>query len=243
MDKKGVSTIRSGLDSKKIGANMVFSSISFVLNILISFFVTPYITANIGADAYGFVKLAMDFANYASLVRIALNSMTSRFVMLSRENGRIQEAKSYYTSVTIANIVLAFVMLIPSAFLVFRLEYLLEIPRLLLFEVKLTFVWTLIEFLACMATATFVDSYYLANRLDLNSGVIAMASIVRVVSILVLFVVDIPKISYVALGGLISSVFFLGRLPFRISLASGFSNAYVRNTASAKIASRTFAAF
>lgn len=200
---------KTGLDGRRIGANIIFSSISFVLNILISFFVTPYITANLGAEAYGFVKLALDFTNYASLISLALNSMASRFIMLNRENGQIEEAKSYYTSVTIVNIVLSLVMLVPSTIIILMLDNLLEIPALLVFEVKLTFVWTFLNFLLCLACTTFGNAFYLTNRLDISQRLNAIASIIRIVSILALFFFDEPRISYVAVGSLISSLFFI----------------------------------
>ena len=61
---------KDGFRSGQIVINMLFSVVAFILNIGISFFITPYITKQFGAEAYGFVKLANDFTNYASLVSI-----------------------------------------------------------------------------------------------------------------------------------------------------------------------------
>ena len=43
--------IDTGLDNKRIAINMFYSVIVFVLNLFISFFITPYITSNLGSDA------------------------------------------------------------------------------------------------------------------------------------------------------------------------------------------------
>ena len=83
----------------QITVNMIFSVIAFVLNLCISFLITPYITAQFGSEAYGFVKLANDFTNYASLISIALNSMASRFLMLERVQGNTRQAQKYYSSI------------------------------------------------------------------------------------------------------------------------------------------------
>ena len=53
--------------ANQIAINMGFSIVAFILNLAISFFITPYITEQFGAEAYGFVKLANDFIGYASL--------------------------------------------------------------------------------------------------------------------------------------------------------------------------------
>ena len=76
-----------------------------------------------GAEAYGFVKLANDFASYGSLVTLALNSMASRFIMLKNEQGDKEAARSYYTSITIANVILSLVLLLPTILMVILFVY------------------------------------------------------------------------------------------------------------------------
>ena len=76
------------MNAKQLAINMVFSVVAFVLNFGISFFVTPYITNQFGSEAYGFVKLANDFTNYATLFSVALNSMASRFRSEERRVGK-----------------------------------------------------------------------------------------------------------------------------------------------------------
>ena len=93
--------------SRAIARNVVFSVITFALNMCISFFITPYITERFGSETYGYVKLANEFANYASLFSIALNSMASRFIMLERVGGNEARARKYFSSVGIANVIMA----------------------------------------------------------------------------------------------------------------------------------------
>ena len=62
--------------------NIISSTLSMLISSLISLVLTPYITKNIGAEAYGFVSLANNFINVASLLTIALNSKASRFVVI-----------------------------------------------------------------------------------------------------------------------------------------------------------------
>lgn len=198
------------LDVKRLAVNMIFSVIAFVLNFGISFFITPYITSQFGAEAYGYVKLADDFTSYATILTIALNSMASRFIMLERERGNEEGANQYYTSVTIANVILAAILMIPSGIVVCFLEKMIEIPLALMLEVKLTFAITFVTFLLNLVFSTYSNCFYLSNRLDYSSVQDMIANVLRVGSILFLFVFLKPRIYYVVVGGLIAVVFRCG---------------------------------
>lgn len=195
------------LNTKQIAINMIFSTIAFVLNLFINFFITPYITEKFGSDAYGFVKLANDFTSYASLFSIALNSMASRFLMLQRVQGNIKEAQKYYSSIWLANIVLSVILVIPSVICIIFLDKFLDIPKVLIFDVKITFAVTFTSFLGNLASSTYSNCYYLTNKLSVESIRDAVTNIIRVSSILLLFIIAMPRISYVAIGAFISTIF------------------------------------
>lgn len=195
------------LNRRQLAINMIFSVIAFMLNLCISFFITPYITDQFGSDAYGFVKLANDFTSYASLFSIALNSMASRFLMLQRVQGNTEEAQKYYSSIWLANIVLSAILLVPALICIFFLEQLLTIPEILIFDVKLTFSITFATFLGNLAFSTYSNCYYLTNKLSIGSIRDTIMSILRVSSIILLFLIFSPRISYVAIGSLLSTIF------------------------------------
>ena len=197
------------LDTKQLTVNLFFSGLAFFLNLFISFFVAPYITKTSGAEAYGYVKLANEFTNYASLFSIALNSMASRFLMLERVRGNREEAQRYFSSISLANIVLSAIIALPSALCIVFLEKLLVIPAPLIIEVKITFSLTLANFLGNLVFSTFGTCYYLTNKLSLGSIRNAIKDVLRVSVIILLFTLSSPKISYVALGGLVAGIFVI----------------------------------
>lgn len=198
-----------GMNTKHIGANMIFGGAAMALNLFINFFITPYITGHLGAEAYGFIKLANDFANYASLISIALNSMSSRFIMLERENGRLQAARRFYSSVTVANIVLAGVMVLPAAVCVALIDRIFDVPPGMAFQVRLTFAFVFSGFIAHLAFTTFENCYYLTNRLDLQAMSGMRSETVRVIVIIALFALFSPKMCYMALGEMVSTVYLI----------------------------------
>jgi len=73
----------SGSQNKKTMLSLISSLIAMALTMVISFFLSPYIVSNFGAEANGFTQLANNFVNYATLITIALNSMAGRFITIS----------------------------------------------------------------------------------------------------------------------------------------------------------------
>lgn len=199
----------TGLDNKRVGLNIIFNCVAYLVNAFISLFITPYITSNLGAEAYGFVKLANDFAAYGSLITLALNSMASRFIMLSREQGNDSEARAYYSSITIANIVLASILAVPMIMLALGVNVLFDVPENMLVEVRWTFIWTLSNFLICLAGTTFGNCFFLKNRLDISSVLTSITSIIRAIFIIIAFVIVGPKISIMAFGSIIVTAIFM----------------------------------
>ena len=68
---------------KRLIITIVTSGMATLLSFLISFTLTPYITNKLGVEAYGFVTLAKNFTQYASIITIALNSYASRYITVS----------------------------------------------------------------------------------------------------------------------------------------------------------------
>lgn len=203
MDQK----IDTGLDNRQIIRNMAFSIVSFLLNISINFFLTPYITSQLGSEAYGYVKLANDFANYATLLTLAINSMSSRFIMLNRNSGKVEEAKKYYSCTAIANAVTAGIIAIPSILIVVFVENIFAIPEHLLWQVKVTFSITFLNFIINLVFSIFGNCYYLTNRLEVDSLRNAQSKVINsavVISLLLLFKANI---TFIVIGNLVSTVY------------------------------------
>lgn len=69
---------------KQLSINLITQLISFVLNLGISFFLTPFVIEHIGKDVYGFVGLANNFTSYVSVFTVALNGILSRYVTIHK---------------------------------------------------------------------------------------------------------------------------------------------------------------
>lgn len=201
--------INTGLDNKRVALNILFNTIAQIINAFIGFFITPYITSRLGADAYGFVKLSNDFTSYGYILTLALNSMASRFIMLKKEQDDEKAARSYYSSITIANIILSLILVIPAIITVIKINYIFNVPEHLLASVRWTFVWNLSNFIICLAGTTFGNCFFLKNRLDISSILTSITSILRAVFILAVFIITGPSISVLAFGNIVVTAIFL----------------------------------
>ena len=92
--------------NKQMTINLVSGIVLLIVNVIISFFLYPRIIETLGEEAYGFVSLANNFVNYATVVTIALNSMASRFLTIAVHKGDEKAANQYFNSIFISNIFL-----------------------------------------------------------------------------------------------------------------------------------------
>lgn len=194
-------------NNQKITLNIVANLVSFAITIIISLFITPLIVNSLGGEAYGFVGLAGNFASYAGLVTVALNSMASRFVSIEIYKGNYREANKYFSSVFFANLAIALVMLPVFAGIVWKLEKLIEIPVYLTGDVKIAFAITFLQFLMSVLLSHFEIATFVTNRLYLNQRNSLIASFLRLTLILVSFRLLSVRISFQVGAAFIGSMF------------------------------------
>lgn len=192
-------------NSTQFFISVFFSFIAVGLNYLISLVLTPFITENIGTEAYGFVSLAKTFANYASIITVALNSFSSRFISVEYHKGNYKKANQYFNSVLIADAGLGIIILAISSVIILNLQNILTIPPELVHDVKLLFFLDMINFLILSCSTAFMSSTVIRNRLELASIIKCIAYVLEAVFLLVAFQLLPPKVYFVGYGLIVSS--------------------------------------
>lgn len=196
--------------SKQFILSVVFSFFAVTINYIISLVLTPFITENIGTEAFGFVSLAKTFAEYASIVTIALNSFSARYISLEYHRGNIKRANTYFSSVFIADIVLSGAILIISIAFIFCLDSFLRIPDKLVGDVKKLFLLDTINFLILTCSTVFLTATTIKNRLELGSIAKLVSFLAEALFLAISFSLLTPRVYYVGIGLIISSLFILG---------------------------------
>lgn len=196
-------------NSVQMTINMLAAIVSFGVMTGINFFLTPYLVRELGSDAYGFIGLANNFVSYATILTSALNSMAGRFVSIEFNRGNIKKASSYFSSVLVANLIMAAVLAVVGALVVINLDVFLNIPENLVNSVKLTFALTFVTFIISIITAIFVTSTFVKNKLYINSIRDIIANLLKITIVVLLFTFLTAKLYFLAMASLASGLFLL----------------------------------
>lgn len=228
---------------KQTGINLITNLLAFIINAGINFFLTPYLLKQLGTESYGFIGLANDFVGYANIFSMALNTMSGRFIAVAYHRGEKEKANSYINSVFISNIILGAVVALAGIFIVWKLEYLINIPEYLMADVKITFALVFANYLLSIAISVLNCAPFIKNKMNLvyiRNIISYILKLVLTIGLLALFDIKIYIISLVtmictvyltAANGLI----FRKLLPeFKLS-ASGFSIKMIKEILSSGI--------
>lgn len=194
------------MKNKRMIVNISASIIVFLVQIGINFVLSPYILQQLGEEANGFINLANSFVQYATLLSVAVNSMANRYISVNYQRGNIKEANSYFTTVFSVNVFLITLVSLVSMFMVFSLENFILMSPKLVFQVKMTFMLSFINFSVSLLTTVYSASAFATNRMDINSMQQIVVNVVKGALIFGFFVFFTPKIYYVSLAALLSSV-------------------------------------
>lgn len=197
------------MKSGKHFQTMLFAGLCTVVNYLISFCLTNYITEHMGTDVYGFVSLAKTISNYAIVFTSCLNAYAARYITLSYHKKDFEKSSIYYSSIFYANLFLSVLVIIVSVFVIAFLDKLLVIPQELLGEVRILFLLDFVNYMV-LATGTGFTVYgYARNRLDVLNLVKCGGYFAEAVVLIALFGFLPNSIVFVGVGLLTSSVVIL----------------------------------
>lgn len=179
---------------------MFTTGAAYAVNYGITLVLTPYITDTVGTEAYGFVSLAKQFAQYAVIITTALNTYAARYIGISYHHGDKKEANTYFSSVFWGDVILASVTLTGAVWLIFFLEHFIRIPGEIVADVKLLFLFAFLNLWVTTVFSAFGCAAYIEDKLDIT-GIFKTISHMTNAAILVLAYVLFPaKVFYVGIG-------------------------------------------
>lgn len=194
---------------KKTMVSLITSLIAMTLSIVINFFLSPYIVENFGEEANGFTQLANNFINYASLITIALNSMSGRFITIAYHRKDNAACNKYYSSVIVGNIVIIIFLFLPAVYCVVKLDSLINIETVDITHVKWLFAFVFLNFFVSQVNSVFSIAFYVKNSQYLQNVVNMFRMLINAGGLLIVFSVLIPKIYFVSFVGVVLSILTL----------------------------------
>lgn len=196
-------------DKKRILINLFATLIAFAVQFGINFFLTPYIINSLGSEAYSFIPLTNNIVGFTNIITVAFYSMTGRFLALSVGQGDMERAKTYFNSSTIANCVLALVLLLPSCLVTLAANHLINIPPQFIVDVKITFAFSFINMCLSLALSTYSAVYFVTNRMDLSAKRNIEGNVLRAIILIALFSFLAPKIYFLNATMLLVTVYLV----------------------------------
>lgn len=190
--------------------NIITSVGVMVVNLFISFWLSPYIIRTIGVEANGFVSLANNFVTYANLIVTALNAMAARFITIAYVQQDYKKANLYYNSVFWGNLIIDAVLLLPATYLVVKLERFIDVPADILFDVKILFSMVFVSFFVRTGFPNWDCGTAITNRMDLSYIPAMATALLRCVLLVGMFTIWTPHVWYVSFTSTLIGFITLG---------------------------------
>ena len=192
---------------RQLFINLIAGLMNFIVVAGINFVLTPVLTESLGDEAYGFIGLANNFASYSSILSVALNSMAARFISMEFHKSNSKRANEYFSSVFIADLIMAGVLSVVAVSVVCNLEKFLHISEHLVTDVKITFLIVFINSIVVVISSVFGVAVFVVNRLDLGSVRQILSKVVNVVLVVIFFSCFKPRIYFICIAVLGGTVY------------------------------------
>lgn len=193
--------------NKRFVINLISNTLSYGTTVLVAFVLTPFLIQTLGKEIYSFYPLANNFVSYMSILTVALNSMSSRFIMVELIKKNKEGANTYFTSVFYGNIIMSFILGIIMLIIVRYLHMILNIPINMIETVKILFSLIFLSMLVNILTTVFGIATFIKNRLDLSSFIEIGKGILRIILYIFFFRLLKPSIVYIGIVTLIVAIF------------------------------------
>ena len=192
-----------------LNSNIIWSIVAILVNTAINFCVVPYVSENVGVEAYGFVTLANTLITYIDVISVALNSFASRYIAVAYHEKNFDKARKYYSSVFIANIILSMSFFIFGTFIILNLQRVINVSVDLEHDVKILFFIVLGRYICTLIRNAFDVSTFIKNRLDLTEKLRALTYLLQAVILLVTCVSMKPHVWYVGAASFAAALVML----------------------------------
>ena len=197
------------MNKKQFIINITSNITAFLVNVIMSFFLTPYLIKVLGKETYSFYPLANNFVEYANVFAIAFNSVAARFVSVEIHKGNSEKANVYFNSILFSNIIIGLICAAVSFCVIFQLEKIINIPQDMVIDVKILFALVFLNFIINLSSVALGICTTVRNRLELTSLRKMEASFIRLIITITLLFVFSPRIFYVGAGVLVATLFVL----------------------------------
>ena len=197
------------MHKKKMLETMLLLGSAFVVNYLINFFLTSYITEKFGTAEYGFISLAKTVASYIVIVTTALDSYASRYISVEYHKSNREMANIYFNSVLFADAFMGSVVVALSVAFASVINFLLGVPDKILTDVRILFVCVFLNLAISLLSTAFQSSAIIKDKLRESSFFKLLSYLTEALTLILLFNVLSPRLYFVGIGMIFATLVIL----------------------------------
>lgn len=194
------------IEAKHTALNLISGILTFVVQLVVNFFLSPFIVENLGEAANGFTQLANNFVQYASLITVAFNSMAGRFMSVSYHKDNKKQTNIYYSTIIVANILIIIILGLIAIFVISDLENILVIGNNDIFDIKMLFSCVFINFFVNIVLSIFNIAFFVKNKIYYQNITNFIRNTLNAILLLVIFSICKPRMFYVSAITMLLSV-------------------------------------
>lgn len=184
----------------KLLQTVIVSGGALLLNGMITLLLAPLISSTVGTEAYGFVSLAKNIAQYAVIAASALNSFAARYIVIAYHKQDFDEANTYFSSTVFGDFLLGTGLFALAMLFTSVMEKVLQISPGIVTDVKLLMLFVFVNFWLTTVTTAFSAAGHIKNKLNVVGAFKALAYVCEA-AVLVLFYTFLPpRVFYVGIG-------------------------------------------
>jgi O-antigen/teichoic acid export membrane protein len=171
---------------RRFAFNVAMNWAATAVNMVVPFFLTPYVVRHLGPLQYGIWILAVSTVSYLALLDLGLRSAVIRFVSKAQAEGKIGEASETIGAALWFRVIIAAAVAIISVLLALVTPHLFKIPPELLHAAQITVLLCALGVAVTLVAGVFGAVLAATHRFDILSSITMAQTIARAVGVLLL---------------------------------------------------------
>ena len=172
--------------TKRLAINVLMNWAAMAVNMVVPFFLTPFVVRHLGSVGYGVWILAVSTVSYLNLLDLGLRSAVVRFVSKAQARGSMTEATSAIHAALWFRLLIAGGVAALSLILAAAVPHFFKIPADLMRAAQITTLLCALGVAVTLISGVFGAVLAAINRFDLLSYVTMMQTLVRAVGVLLI---------------------------------------------------------
>lgn len=182
---------------------------AFVINYMINFFLTSYVTVQFGTAEYGYISLAKTIATYVVIITTALDSYASRYISFEYHKNNMELANIYFNSVFFADAFMGSIIIALSILFVSVINVFLRVPKNIIFDIRMLFICVFLNLAISLLSTAFQSSAIIKDKLRESSFFKLMSYLTEALTLVLLYNILTPRLYFVGIGLIVATLVIL----------------------------------